>query len=120
MSAEFPIVASPNAPITEANTARPTAWAPEPEEAPESGSPMARVVGAVLRYKWLTLALLIVGGIGGVVATRYVQPEYEARATLWVMSPNPTKSPSGPIRAEELLPQSSWVELFQSFVITDS
>jgi polysaccharide biosynthesis transport protein len=36
------------------------------------------------------------------------------------MSANPTKEPNGPIRAEELLPTTSWVELFQSFAIMDS
>ncbi|PYP78211.1 MAG: hypothetical protein DMD35_12190, partial [Gemmatimonadetes bacterium] len=51
-----------------------------------------------------------------------VEPSYEARAKVWIMSPKPTNGPqpTGPIRAEELLPQSSWAELFQSFAITDS
>ena len=73
-----------------------------------------------MRYKWLTIALVIVGGILGGIATRFVAPVYEARAKLWVLSNNPTKAPAGPIRAEELLPQNSWVELFQAFAITDS
>jgi succinoglycan biosynthesis transport protein ExoP len=121
MSAEFPVVASSHGPLTGAHAPRPGTWAPEPpEESPDAGSPIARIIGAVIRYKWLTIALLIVGGILGGVATRFVSPTYEARARLWVLSINPTKAPAGPIRAEELLPQNSWVELFGSFAITDS
>jgi polysaccharide biosynthesis transport protein len=121
MSAEYPVVATSHGPLTGAHAPRPAAWAPEPpDETPEAGSPVARIMGAIARYKWLTIALLIVGGVLGGIATRFVSPTFEARAKLWVLSNNPTKAPVGPIRAEELLPQSSWVELFQAFAITDS
>jgi tyrosine-protein kinase Etk/Wzc len=63
---------------------------------------------------------MVLGAILGVVATRFVEPTFEARAKIWIMSANPTKEPTGPIRAEELLPTTSWVELFQSFAIMDS
>jgi capsular exopolysaccharide synthesis family protein len=63
---------------------------------------------------------MVLGAVLGVVATRFVEPTYEARAKIWIMSANPTKEPTGPIRAEELLPTTSWVELFQSFAIMDS
>ena len=121
MSPEYPLVVSPSAPVAGASAARPSAWTPEPpDETPDAGAPIARIIGAILRYKWLTIALVVLGGIVGTLATRFIQPTYEARAKLWVVSSSPTKGPSGPIRAEELLPQNSWVELFQSFVITDS
>ncbi|MEO8560565.1 MAG: polysaccharide biosynthesis tyrosine autokinase [bacterium] len=121
MSAEYPVVASPHGPLTGAQSPRTAAWAPEPpEESAEAGAPIARILGAIMRYKWLTIAFMIVGAILGAVATRFVAPTYDARAKLWVLSSNPTKAPVGPIRAEELLPQNSWVELFQAFAITDS
>lgn len=121
MSPEFPIVVSQSAPVTGANASRPNAWSPEPpDETPDAGAPIARIIGALLRYKWLTLALVVLGAILGTVATNFIEPTYEARAKLWVLSVNPTKGPSGPIRADELLPQNSWVELFQSFAIADS
>jgi capsular exopolysaccharide synthesis family protein len=63
---------------------------------------------------------MVLGAVLGAVATRFVEPTYEARAKIWIMSANPTKEPTGPIRAEELLPTTSWVELFQSFAIMDS
>jgi succinoglycan biosynthesis transport protein ExoP len=121
MSAEYPIVASSAGPLASAHANRPATWAPEPpEDSTEGAAPVARIVGALLRYKWLTAGLMVLGAILGVVATRFVEPTYEARAKIWIMSANPTKEPTGPIRAEELLPTTSWVELFQSFAIMDS
>ena len=121
MSAEYPIVASSAGPLASANANRPATWAPEPpEDSAEGTAPVARILGAIVRYKWLTVGLMALGAILGVVATRFVEPTYEARAKIWIMSANPTKDPTGPIRAEELLPTTSWVELFQSFAIMDS
>ena len=121
MSPEYPLVASPSAPASGAIASRPNAWSPEPpDEAQENGAPVARILGAIVRYKWLTLGLVVLGGIIGALATRFIQPSYVAQAKLWVLSTSPTKSVGGPIRAEELLPQNSWVDLFQSFAITDS
>ena len=121
MSAEYPIVASSAGPLASANANRPASWAPEPpEDSAEGTAPVARILGAIVRYKWLTVGLMALGAILGVVATRFVEPTYEARAKIWIMSANPTKDPTGPIRAEELLPTTSWVELFQSFAIMDS
>jgi tyrosine-protein kinase Etk/Wzc len=121
MSADYPIVASPAGPLAGPHAQRTAAWAPEPpEETGEAAAPIARIVGALLRYKWLTVGLMVAGAILGAIATRFVEPTYEARAKIWIMSANPTKEPTGPIRAEELLPQTSWVELFQSFAIMDS
>jgi len=121
MSAEYPVVASPAGPLTSAHAPRSVTWAPEPpEESSEGTAPVARIFGAILRYKWLTVGLMVLGAVLGVLATKFVEPTYEARAKIWIMSANPTKEPTGPIRAEELLPTTSWVELFQSFAIMDS
>jgi succinoglycan biosynthesis transport protein ExoP len=121
MSADYPIVASPAGPVAGAHASRTATWAPEPpEESGEAAAPIARILGAIARYKWLTVGLMALGAVLGMIATRFVEPTYEARAKIWIMSANPTKEPTGPIRAEELLPQTSWVELFQSFAIMDS
>src|SRR4051812_18674472 len=78
MSAEYPIVASSHGPLTGAHAPRPATWAPEPpDETPEAGAPIARIIGAIMRYKWLTIALVIVGGVLGGIATRFVAPVYE-------------------------------------------
>src|SRR5215207_6892421 len=123
MSAEFPIVASPAGPLAGNQFPRTATWSPEPPEESSEGTPqVTRLLGAVSRYKWLTIGLAILGGIIGAIATKFVAPTYEARAKVWIMSAKPTTGPqpTGPIRAEELLPQTSWAELFQSFAIMDS
>src|SRR5258705_11373674 len=121
MSAEFPIVASSAGPLSSAHAPRTAVWTPEPpDDSSEAAAPIARIVGAILRYKWLTIGLMVLGAILGAVATRFVEPTFEARAKIWIMSANPTKEPTGPIRAEELLPTTPWGERFQSFPTIDS
>jgi polysaccharide biosynthesis transport protein len=121
MSADYPVVASPSGPLRGGSAQAPAPWTPEPaEESSDAAAPIARVLDAVRRYKWLTVSLVILGGIVGVIATRFIRPSYEARAKVWIQSATPTQSPTGPIRADELLPQTSWPELFQSFAIMDS
>ena len=123
MSADFPVVATSAGPIAGPQGLRPAPWAPEPPEESSEGTPeVTRMLGAIARYKWLTLGLAILGGIGGFIATHFVAPTYEARAKVWIQTPKPTTGPqlTGPIRAEELLTQTSWAELFQSFAIMDS
>jgi len=123
MSAEFPIVASPAGPLAGNQFPRAATWSPEPPEESTDGPPqVTRLLGAIGRYKWLTIGLAILGGIIGVIATKFVAPTFEARAKVWIMSAKPTTGPqpTGPVRAEELLPQTSWAELFQSFAIMDS
>jgi polysaccharide biosynthesis transport protein len=123
MSADYPVVASPAGPLAGAQAPRPAPWAPEPPEEASEGTPqITRILGAIARYKWLTVALVILGAIFGAIATRFVEETFEARAKVWIMAPKPTNGPqpTGPIRADELLPQTSWAELFQSFAIMDS
>ena len=123
MSADYPVVASPRGPLAGAQPSRPAPWAPEPpEENSEGTSQVTRLLSAISRYKWLTIGLAILGGVFGAVATRFVEPTFEAKAKIWILSARPTNAPqpTGPIRADELLPQTSWAELFQSFAIMDS
>jgi capsular exopolysaccharide synthesis family protein len=123
MSADFPVVASPTGPLAGGQVPRPAPWAPEPPEENTEGTPQVqRILGAISRYRWLIIGLSILGGIFGLIATRFVEPKFAVRAKVWILSSKPSTGPqpTGPIRADELLPQTSWAELFQSFAIMDS
>src|SRR5260221_4092896 len=74
-------------------------------------SPLERPISAVRRYKWMIVVVLLLSTAGGVVSTRFVKPEYESKATLWIESQTP-QSGGGPIRSPEALHTGAWVELF--------
>jgi succinoglycan biosynthesis transport protein ExoP len=92
-----------------------------PPHEPPSRVPWARYIAAVRRYKWLMLAIIIAGTALGVVATRFMSSAYEVQATIWISQPEPRqRDDRGPIRSEELLNPTAWIELFKSFAVVDS
>lgn len=98
------------------------AWSfsPPPYESP-SGVPWARYLAALRRYKWLILAIVVAGTALGVVGTRFLSPLYEVQAMIWISQPEPRqRDDRGPIRSEELLNPTAWLELFKSFAVVDS
>lgn len=82
-------------------------------------SALERPIAAIRRYKWLVAAVVAVSVAGGVLASRFVKPEYEAKATLWIASQTPQEA-GGPIRSRELLNPTAWVDLLRSFRISDA
>jgi polysaccharide biosynthesis transport protein len=94
-------------------------WGGEPTLAP-ARSPLERPLAAIRRYKWLLIAVVLLATVGGVVATRMVQPEYEVRATISIQSETPLQDKEGPIRPHELLNAEAWVELLKTFRISDA
>ena len=85
------------------------------------GERMTRYWKAVVRYRWLVVAaVLLFGGIG-VAAGKFIKPSYTVRATIWIAGAETQDGQRrGPIRADELLRESAWVELFQSYAIVDA
>ena len=62
MSADFPVVASSAGPVAGAQVPRTAPWAPEPPEENSEGTPqLTRIVGAIVRYKWLIAGLVVLG-----------------------------------------------------------
>ena len=79
--------------------------------------PLERALSVIRRYRWLIIACTIVMAGLGAVASRFVKPKYEVRATVWVSD---TKADGrGPIRSAELLTAGAWIELFRSFHVVD-
>ena len=88
---------------------------------PPAGPKLGRYLGALNRFKWLILLLVLLGAGGGYAATKFVEPEYEVKATIMLeMGTGTTQNgKGGPIQAEELLKASGWQDLLRSFAIAD-
>jgi succinoglycan biosynthesis transport protein ExoP len=96
-------------------------WSEPPLPAPALPKrPAERIVGALRRYRWLIVAVFLMSAIGGAVAIRFVRPQYDITATIWIQSETPMADKAGPIRSEELLNSQAWVELLKSYRIADA
>jgi capsular exopolysaccharide synthesis family protein len=87
---------------------------------PEGGLDWRRVLSAVLRFKWLIIAVTVAGTAAGVAATRFLSAAYVAQATIWIDQPDQRGLPDrGPIRPGQLLEPEAWVDLLKSYVVLD-
>ncbi len=90
----------------------------QPPVAAEGGIPWRRYIAALKRYKWLILLVIMVGTGLGVLATRFLKPEYSVQATIWIESP-PQRG--GPVRTPGVVSgATNWVELLTTFMVLDS
>ena len=79
-------------------------WSEPPLPAPITPKrPLERIAGALRRYRWLMVAVFLLSAIAGAVAMRFVKPQYDVTATIWIQSETPMADKDGPIRSEELL-----------------
>jgi succinoglycan biosynthesis transport protein ExoP len=88
----------------------------------ETGIDWPRILGAVVRFKWLILSVTLLGAVAGVVLTRFLKPVYLAQATIWIDEGDrraADRGPSGPIRSGHLLDSEAWVDLLRSYVVLD-
>jgi polysaccharide biosynthesis transport protein len=105
---------------SQAHDAMPATWTPAVPAPSVPRPPFERPLSAIRRYKWVSLGILVLAVIGGVLATRFVKPQYEVRATIWIEPETPMSDATGPIRSHELLNSSAWVELLRSYRIVDA
>jgi capsular exopolysaccharide synthesis family protein len=99
---------------------RPT---PEHESAPPLEAQVRRVVAALDRYKWL-IALATVAGVGGgILASRFVEPDYQVQSTIFIPSvagtPGATNN-RGPIEQDQVFTPQGWIGLLRTYSIADS
>jgi polysaccharide biosynthesis transport protein len=90
----------------------------EPATAPGAFSPR-RMLRAVVRYKWLVLALGVAGGAAAMYASRYLELTYTAEARLWIETAARGDGLRGPIQSPELLQNEAWLELLRSYALLD-
>ena len=81
------------------------------------GIPWPRYLEVLKRHFLMILALVVAGSALGLLAARRVEPVYDAQATVWIASG--VSPQTGPIRPQQLLAATSWVELLRSYAIID-
>jgi succinoglycan biosynthesis transport protein ExoP len=91
---------------------------PEEDEG-GGGAKLRRYWAAIKRFRWLIIILAAIGTIVGVVATRFIDPVFEARGALWISDVGTGGNSNGAYRPPELLPNGSWVQLIRSFAVVD-
>ena len=88
-----------------------------PATEPE-GIPWGRYIDALRRHALLIVAIVVLGTVLGKLAAQRAEPSYDVQATVWIASGYSQQS--GPIRPQQLLPSTSWVELLRSYSIVDA
>jgi succinoglycan biosynthesis transport protein ExoP len=79
---------------------------------------ISRLISALRRFRWVITGLTLLGVAGGIVATRFIKPEYEVSARIWIETPNNNRVGT-PIQGDELLQAKAWIELLTTFKVLD-
>ena len=87
----------------------------------EAGIDPRRYLLALLRYKWLLLAAIVLGSAGAAVGWSMGDVLYLARGTLWIeVERREEMGDVAPIRQSGLLAENAWIELMRSYSVLDS
>ncbi len=96
------------------------AYGPPPEEGGlASAITVGRLASALQRFKWIIVATTAIGAIGGVVAGRFVTPEYDVNADVFTTPSAQTGGSGGTARGGALTQISGWRDLLRAPAITD-
>jgi len=89
-----------------------------PPPPPSEPNDWQRILGAVLRHKWLVLGITVLGTVVGVIATRFLDPRYTAKTILWVdVDVGRDRGIASP---DEFMGTKGWVELVTSNIVLDT
>lgn len=85
------------------------------------GEDWRRILDAVGRFRWVVLALTVVGTGAGIVVQRFQASTYEAGATVWVEVANRRDREPGPspVWTGQILGTTGWVDLLQSYLVLE-
>jgi len=102
---------------TALDTLRLKSLAAAPPPPPVEQSDWQRYLTAALRHKWLVLAVTLVGTALGIVATRFLDPRYSAKAILWV---DVAVGRDRGVPSDEILDSKGWLDLVTSNAVLDT
>jgi capsular exopolysaccharide synthesis family protein len=106
VSAPAPLPALPQAPLEQ--------WGPPPPPAATAPA-YQRYLAAINRFKWLVLGMVLLGLLGGYLATRYIRPEYDVQGKITLRDPSAEIIGNSRQRSNE-----SYLQVFRAYIITDS
>lgn len=78
-----------------------------------------RYLTAIIRYKWLVLAVTAVAALAGAALGRFVPPQYVVQSTIWVAPRGGTTSETAPIRTGDVLSATGWIDLLKTYMVLD-
>jgi capsular exopolysaccharide synthesis family protein len=90
----------------------------EPPYQNTNSNNISRLISALRRFRWGIAVLTLLGIAGGIVATRFIEPEYEVSARILIEPPTGNRV-GAPIQGDELLNAKAWIELLSSFKVLD-
>src|SRR5574341_1439996 len=94
--------------------------APMYGEGPRGGPDWRRILASVVRFKWLVLAVVVLGTAAGYGLSQFIRPRYLARATIWVDIVDPSARAAQSFQIAGQLPISTgWTDLLTSDVVMD-
>lgn len=121
MSVRLPPSTLPSPPLTPSTFGPPVGgpWQGEPAgELPPEGVNWQRYFDALKRHFLFIILFVAAGTAVGYRTARRVRPIYETQATVWINSPRTGQSNTP--GSQQLLGQTSWVELLRSFAVVDA
>lgn len=80
------------------------------------GLDVRRLLESLWRWKWLVVGCTVLGIAGGLIASRFVTPMYEARGTIWLER---DEQRGGPLRAQDPLAGQGWSSVFRSNAVVE-
>ena len=106
MSAPASLPAIPQAPLEQ--------WGAPPPP-PTAAPAYQRYLSAIGRFKWLVMAMMLLGLLGGYIATRYIKPEFDVQGKVTLRDPSAEIIGNSRLRSNE-----SYLQVFRAYIITDS
>ena len=85
----------------------------------DMGQMVGRMLGALNRFKWLILALVLAGAGVGTLLGRFVDPQYQVVSTI-ILTGGARSAQGGPVEVDANVERQGWIDLATSYAIADS